>query len=135
MQIYRQELLDHYRHSPYRGSVEHPDLVTELTNPSCGDTVIWSGQIRDNCLIKVRFQGTGCVISQAAASLLAKEVEGKTIDHVRGMDAVAMRALVGIELGPTRLRCALLPLEALEQGIQSYQAGQKRYAQSPTAHP
>jgi nitrogen fixation NifU-like protein len=78
------------------------------------------GQVEHGKLSAVSFEGTGCVISQAAASLLTEQVIGKHLHDIMKLDAAFMRNLVGIELGPTRVRCALLALEALQKGIQEY---------------
>ena len=94
-----------------------PDFDSGLENPSCGDKIAVTGMIRDGVLTEVAFQGEGCVISQAAASLLLEYAVGKSVVQIRQFDAQFMQELIGILLGPTRLRCALLPLEALQKGV------------------
>jgi len=120
MNIYQQELLDHYHHSPHRGTIANPDFSSREHNPSCGDKVSFTGQVQDNVLIALCFEGSGCVISQAAASLLAKKADQSLVTNILDFDAGYMINLVGIPLGPTRLKCALLPLQALQQGLQVY---------------
>lgn len=120
MNLYQDVLTDHYRNPRNRGVLEHPDFTSGEDNPSCGDSVSMYGRVKDGRLIEVSFQGTGCVISQAAASLLTQAVLGKSLDDIMKLDAAFMRTLVGIELGPTRVRCALLALEALQKGIREY---------------
>ncbi len=118
--MYQQELLDHYHHSPYRGTLDAPDFASEVYSPACGDKIAFAGRMHANCLSEVKFTGTGCVISQAAASLLAQKALQATKEDVLAFDTQSMIALVGITLGPTRLKCALLPLEALQQALKTY---------------
>lgn len=120
MSLYQDILIDHYRYPRNRGKIEHPDITSGEDNPSCGDSVSIYGRVQDGILSDVRFEGKGCVISQAAASLLTEAVKGKQLSEIAQLDAPSMRNLVGIELGPTRVRCALLALEALQRGIQEY---------------
>ncbi len=122
MNIYQQELLDHYHHSPHRGALVNPDFASQEYNPSCGDKVSFAGRIESNLLIEVGFEGSGCVISQAAASLLAHKAMGATLDNILALNTDYMINLIGITLGPTRLKCALLPLQALQQGVHTYSA-------------
>ena len=117
--MYQQELLDHYHQSPHRGTLEAPDFVSEVYSPSCGDKISFAGHMYDNKPTAIKFVGTGCVISQAAASLLAQTAMQLTKDDILTFDTQRMLALVGIPLGPTRLKCALLPLEALQQALRS----------------
>ena len=81
---------------------------------------MYEGTIVDGALSDLKFTGSGCVISQATASLLGEHVRGKKIETVQSLDKVAVLSLIGISLGPTRMQCALLPLEALQQGINEY---------------
>jgi len=115
--------MDHYRFPRHRGRVDNPDFVSQELNPSCGDAVCLSGRFEGDALIAVAFEGTGCVISQAAASLLMQACHGKPRAYLASLTKELMVELVGIELGPTRLKCALLPLQALHQGLAMYQKG------------
>lgn len=118
MDLYHHVLLDHYRHSPYRGEIEHPCFTSKQLNPSCGDAVAIQGMVDQGIITTIRFTGSGCVISQAAASLLSQAIAGKSITYVAHLEKDFMLSLLGIQLGPTRARCALLALDALKQGIQ-----------------
>lgn len=120
MNLYQDVLIDHYRNPRNRGVLDHADFKSGENNPSCGDSVSMYGRVEDGILIAIGFEGFGCVISQAAASLLTEQVVGKSVQDIMKLDAAFMRALVGIELGPTRVRCALLALEALQRGIKEY---------------
>lgn len=119
-ELYQAVLMDHYRTSPSRGTLENPDFSSGVVNPSCGDAITIEGNVANDAIVTMRFQGTGCVISQATASLLCEKVMGKKIDVAQGFTKDDILRLVGIPVGPTRLRCALLSLEALHKGLNEY---------------
>jgi nitrogen fixation NifU-like protein len=124
MNLYKEEMLDHYRYPRNRGTLDQPDFCSGEVNPSCGDSVEITGKITDAVFGELFFTGTGCVISQATASMLVEHFQGKSIELALQADKEVILALIGIELGPTRLKCALLPLIALQQGIKWYQQKQ-----------
>jgi nitrogen fixation NifU-like protein len=115
--MYHDQLMDHYHNPRHHGSIASPTFSTGQYNPSCGDAVALTGIVKDGILADIAFQGKGCVISQAAASMLCAYACGKSVAEIAQLDAEFMLNLVGIPLGPTRLRCALLVLYALKQGI------------------
>lgn len=115
--LYQAELLDHYRNPRNRGELAHPDFSSGQYNPSCGDKVQFQGRFLEDKLEAVAFTGVGCVISQATASLLGERVLGYSSAQILALDKDFIIKLIGMELGPTRLKCALLPLEALQQGV------------------
>lgn len=117
---YEQELLAHFRHSSYRGKLESPSWESDAHNPSCGDSISFQGKMDNGMLVKVRFEGKGCVISQSAASLLAEHVQGKSAQEILNMAPEQMLALLKISLGPLRMRCGLLALEALQDGLRKF---------------
>jgi nitrogen fixation NifU-like protein len=119
--LYQAELLDHYRNPRHRGELPVADFASQQLNPSCGDMVSFQGRVTDGTLSAVAFKGVGCVISQATASLLSERVVGLSLNSIMAYDKDFILNLIGMELGPTRLKCALLPLEALQQGIYQYQ--------------
>lgn len=118
--VYQAQLLDHYRNPRNKGLLANPDFLTEELNPSCGDSIAMSGRIEHGVVKALGFQGKGCVISQATASMLTEYALGKSVSLVMALDAQAMQKLIGVPLGPVRLKCALLPLEALQKGIASF---------------
>ncbi|MEX0940480.1 MAG: SUF system NifU family Fe-S cluster assembly protein [Candidatus Babeliales bacterium] len=120
MNLYREILMDHYRHPRNRGQLEKPDFSSGQFNPSCGDQVSFEGMVNNDIITQVKFTGKGCVISQASASLLSELIEGKSIEDALALNKEDMQKLIGMQLGPMRLKCALLPLEALQQGLQNY---------------
>ena len=89
-------------------------------NSACGDEVTFSGIIQDNALVQVGFEGKGCVISLAMASMLAQHTKNKTISAILAIDKDQIVAMIGMPLGPVRLLCALLPLMALQKGISEH---------------
>jgi nitrogen fixation NifU-like protein len=116
--LYREEILDHYYASPHRGRLEAPDRTADLDNPLCGDQIHLElaidpeGRIRE-----VRFDGHGCVISQAATSILAERVEGATLQEARGITPEEVVRLLGVPLTPTRMKCGLLGWKALRKAV------------------
>lgn len=115
--IYHERVVEHYRHSKYRRKLEGPTFTSGVHNPSCGDSVCMEGCIEQGRLVACAFQSEGCVISTAAASMLCEYAQGKSVEHLAGCTAQTMLDLIQLPLGPTRMRCALLSLEALQQGI------------------
>jgi len=115
--LYRENILEHYKHPRCHGTLEVPDLTYEDANPLCGDRIRMDFKLADGRIETVRFSGHGCSISQAAASMLCEAVEGKTLEEVKAIGKDDVLEMVGIELGPVRLKCALLALKTLKAGI------------------
>jgi len=115
--LYRENILEHYKHPRNRGTLEHPDITYEDANPLCGDKIRMDLNVRDGKIEEVRFSGVGCSISQAAASMLCEAIEGKPIDEVKKLNRDDMLEMLGIELGPVRLKCGLLALKTLKAGV------------------
>jgi len=122
--MYQENILDHYEHPYHRGTLTQPTLAYRDLNPLCGDEVYVQARIDDqNHVVEAYFDGQGCVISLAAASMLMEVVEGKTLDAVKAMNRQDMLELLGIPLTAMRVKCALLPLRTLEKAIRLYEAG------------
>ena len=115
--LYQEELMDHYRYPRNRGVVAGATFTHEELNPSCGDVIGLTGKIENGYIVQIAFTGSGCVISQAAASMLTEQVKGLTVTDACKLGGVWMQELVGIPLGPTRLRCALLALQVLQTAL------------------
>lgn len=120
MELYKEELLDHYRFPRNKGRLIQAHFESEHYNPSCGDKVSFQGKCANGYLFEIAFDGAGCVISLAAASLLSQEAKNKSILYINSLTAADIFKLIGMELGPTRAKCALLSLYALQQGLQTY---------------
>lgn len=115
MDLYREEILDHYKNPRNFGKLEAPDRVGRAANSLCGDLVEMQLKLDGDVIKDVKFRGVGCAISTAAASMLTEKVKGKKIDEVKGWGQERMLGMLGISVSPTRLKCALLPLEALHK--------------------
>ena len=115
--LYRENILEHYKHPRNRGTLEHPDISYEDANPLCGDRIRMDLQVKNGRIEQIRFSGVGCSISQAAASMLCEAVEGKTLDEAKQLTRDDVLEMLGIELGPVRLKCALLALKTLKAGV------------------
>jgi nitrogen fixation protein NifU and related proteins len=116
--LYRELIIDHYKNPQYRGQLDPNDIHFEDDNPLCGDhieislRVDESGKVSDG-----RFDGKGCAISQASADLLIESIIGKPVEDVKKLSKQDVLDLLGIELGPVRLKCALLSLKVLKAGV------------------
>ena len=115
--LYRQNILDHYQNPRNFGTLPKPDISVEDSNPLCGDKIRMDLQIEDDRVADVRFSGVGCSISRAAASMLTEEIKGKTLEEVKRIGRDEVLEMLGIELGPVRLKCALLALKTLKVGV------------------
>ncbi len=115
--LYRENILDHYAHPRNYGTLEHPDKAAEDENPLCGDHIRMELEVTDGRIGQVRFTGTGCSISRAAASMLTEAVEGKSVEEVKQLSREDVLEMLGIELGPVRLKCALLALKTLKLAL------------------
>ena len=115
--LFRENILDHYKHPRNRGTLEHPDITFEDANPLCGDRIRMDVKVKDGRIDQVRFSGIGCSISQAAASMLCESVEGKTLEEVKRLSREDVLEMLGIDLGPVRLKCGLLALKTLKAGV------------------
>lgn len=111
-ELFRDQILDHYRHPRCHGTLEHPDASVEDANPLCGDRLRMDFRFADGRVAEVRFSGTGCSISQASASMLCEAIEGKSLDEVKALTRQDVLDLLGVEdLGPVRSKCAMLALK------------------------
>ncbi len=114
--LYRDQIIDHYQNPRNYGTLEHPDISYEEDNPVCGDHIRIDLKVTDGKVSDARFDGHGCSISQAAASMLTEAIIGKPLDEVRQIGKEQILEMLGIPLGPVRLKCALLPLKVLKAG-------------------
>ena len=117
--LYREELLEHYREPQNYGVLDDADVDVHLNNATCGDTIHLTVRLDDEGRIaKVMFEGQGCVVSMASASMLTEEVVGKSREEVLAMGLPDIEAMLGgIRLSMGRVKCATLALRALQQGL------------------
>lgn len=115
--IYREQIIDLYEHPLNFGRVDPADFIYEEDNPLCGDVIEISVRLdKENRVEAVNWQGHGCAISQASASLLTEEIKGKTLEEVKAFSKEELLDLLGIQLSMTRVKCALLSLKVLKAG-------------------
>lgn len=119
--MYREYILEHYRHPHHFGTLDDPTFEAEGNNPLCGDEIKVQVAVGDDGRIAdVRFSGQGCAISQASMSILSDELVGKTLDEVAAMSKETILELLGIPLTPVRLKCALLGLVVTKYGLHEH---------------
>lgn len=121
--LYRDYILEHYRRPHNFGILEDPDARYEGANPLCGDRITMMLGIRNGVVAEVAFTGRGCAISQASASLLTDEIKGKPVDEVAKLTADDVLDLLGIEISPARLKCALLSLDTVSHALEERAKG------------
>jgi nitrogen fixation NifU-like protein len=125
-ELYQDHILDHYEDPYHRGKCRTCTHTHEDTNPLCGDVIRMELQIDDRGTMKeVYFNGNGCCISQAAASMLAEKFDGKTVEEVKQFTAKDMLDLFGARLTPNRQKCCLLSWRVLQAAIYSPSTGNK----------
>ncbi|UTI66381.1 SUF system NifU family Fe-S cluster assembly protein [Paraconexibacter antarcticus] len=113
--MYREEILQHYKRPHHWGPMEDPDLEAEDNNPLCGDELKVMLKVSDDGTVEdIRFDGHGCAISQASASMASDEVIGMKVDDLLQLDKSFVLDLLGIEISATRMKCALLSLKVLK---------------------
>ncbi|WP_181691032.1 iron-sulfur cluster assembly scaffold protein [Natronomonas sp. LN261] len=117
--MYRQQILDHYKNPRNYGELEDPDIEHVGENPMCGDTIKMFVELADDgdTIERVRFVGDGCAISQASASMLSGELHGKSLETVEAMDRDDVADMLGVELSPMRIKCAVLAEKVAQDAI------------------
>jgi nitrogen fixation NifU-like protein len=139
-ELYREVILDHFKSSSHAGEIADAQIKAEGNNPLCGDELTFHLKMDNGRLQRVRFRGKGCAISQAAASMLAQQVEGKSLEQTRqiietmkalmqgqepdpSVDLGDLEALAGVRKFPVRIKCAALSWNVIEQGLKEYAGG------------
>jgi nitrogen fixation protein NifU and related proteins len=116
--LYRDEILEHYRNPHNFGTLEQPTTVKEGANPLCGDRITLMLGIDDQGNVNdVAFTGRGCAISQASASMLTDEIKGKPLTEIAHIGKTEVLDNLGIEISPARMKCAMLSLETLRAAV------------------
>lgn len=121
--LYREVILEHYKNPGYKGELDPHDFSYEDENPLCGDHIRIDLRVDEQGVVtEAAFSGHGCAISQASSDLLLESIIGKTVDEVKELSKQDVLDLLGIEeLGPVRLKCALLSLKVLKAGVYGMQ--------------
>ncbi len=117
--LYREQLLDHYHNPLNFGVLEDADIDVEMDNPTCGDMIHLTARLDpEGRIAQVMFEGQGCVVSMAASSMMTEELVGKTLDEIGAMGLDDVQEMMGgIKLSMGRVKCALLSLNAMKQGL------------------
>ena len=124
--LYSEIILEHFRHPRNYGSLPAPDISYEDVNPLCGDRIRIEAQVREGIVEAARFKGDGCAISLAAASILTELILGADVSKGDVISTDTLLASLQTDLRPARIKCALLPLEALRSGIKLYNSSLHR---------
>ncbi|SDC96642.1 nitrogen fixation protein NifU [Natrinema hispanicum] len=121
--MYRQQILDHYKNPRNYGELEDPTFTHVGENPMCGDEIRMDVKLDDDeeTIKQVAFSGDGCAISQASASMLSKELRGKTVDELLEMDRDDVIDMLGVDISPMRVKCAVLAEKVAQDGAEIYQ--------------
>jgi nitrogen fixation NifU-like protein len=122
MDLYRDIILDHYKHPRNFGTLEKFDTSASVANATCGDKIrmdiLFGVNKKGEQIIKdIKFSGVGCAISQASSSMLTEYVKGKTMSAVKDVNTQMVIGMVGGHLTPSRVKCATLPLEVLTSAL------------------
>ncbi len=113
--LYREQILEHYKKPHHWGELPEPDLEFEDFNPLCGDELKVQIKVGDDGEVAdLRFSGHGCAISQASASMASEEVKGMPVEELVRLDKSFILDLLGIDISATRMKCALLSLKVLK---------------------
>ena len=115
--LYRDYILEHYRRPHNFGVIDNPTASHEGANPLCGDRITIQLGVRNGMVERVGFTGRGCAISQASASLLTDEIKGKSVADVAAFRADDLLDLLGIEISPARIKCAMLSLDTVKSAL------------------
>ncbi len=119
--LYREIIIERYKAPQFRGELNPHDITFEDDNPLCGDHIRVDLRLDENDIVtEAAFSGQGCAISQASADLLMESVVGKKLDDVKALNRDDVLELLGIELGPVRLKCALLSLKVLRRVLMAW---------------
>ncbi len=115
--IYREIILDHYKNPRNKGTLDPHDFTAEDVNPLCGDEIRIDLGFTDGIVSDVKFEGRGCAVSQASASILTEMIEGKSLQELKALTKDDLLEEIGIPVSPARLKCALLSLNVLRASL------------------
>ncbi|MEK6968584.1 MAG: Fe-S cluster assembly sulfur transfer protein SufU [Nanoarchaeota archaeon] len=119
-ELYQENILDYYKHPRNKGKVSNPDIKFRELNPLCGDDIEVTIKIEGNKIKQILFDGKGCAISQAAASMMAEHIEGKTLEESAKLSKENTLEMLGIPISVARLGCALLGTRVMKEGVYAF---------------
>ena len=123
--LYREELMEHYRYPRNKKKVENPDFEAANSNTGCGDFVSISGKVDNGKISDIGFEGVGCVMSQAVASLMTDFFRGKEVDTILALPESEFLKEMKLNVGPARSKCVLLPFRVLKIALDNYRKMKK----------
>jgi nitrogen fixation NifU-like protein len=131
--LYRDFILEHYRNPHNKGVLDPHDLHAADSNPTCGDEMSMTLRLdpAGSAIADVAFDGRGCAISQASASILTDGLRGQTLDQVRGLHPQSLLDELGVPIGPARLKCALLAYKVLQGAVRGGPVAWPAEAEAP----
>ncbi len=124
-EMYTEMILDHYRNPKNFGNLTNSDIKFKDTNPSCGDEIEITAKVENNKIKEIKFNGKGCAISIASAELVTEYLKNKNIKDLQNFTKKEALELLGINLSPLRIKCALLSLKVFKYGLYNYIGGNK----------
>ncbi|MEK6909775.1 MAG: Fe-S cluster assembly sulfur transfer protein SufU [Candidatus Aenigmatarchaeota archaeon] len=120
LEIYQEMILEHYNSPNNRGNIENYDVAAKDSNPICGDEIEIQIKFDNGMMNDIKFQGSGCAISLSSVDVLIDLVKNKNIQEVKNITIEGFLKVLGIELSPLRLKCALLGLKTLKTAVYVY---------------
>lgn len=117
MDLYAENILDHYKHPRQKGMLTNPTVSHQEENASCGDDLTLDLKIEDGVLKELQWRGSGCALSQASMSILSEELAGKKVSELDALTPKHIYDLLGVPVGPRRFKCALLSLHTLRNAL------------------
>ena len=121
--LYREQILEHYKRPRNYGELSNPTFTHYGENPLCGDEITIDVKLDEEATVieEVRFRGDGCAISQAAASLLTGQLSGMSLEEVYDLETDDMVDLLGVDISPMRIKCAVLAEKVVQDGAKIYE--------------
>lgn len=118
-ELYRQNILEFYKYPHNKSEMTGADLVGEGVNASCGDKITFYMGLDGDRVAEVSFDGDGCAVSMASVSMLTDKVKGKTLDELRALAPGDIYNMLGVQISPGRVKCALLGYEAMNKALKN----------------
>jgi nitrogen fixation NifU-like protein len=121
MDLYAENILDHYKHPRMKGSLKDATVSHQEENASCGDDLTVDLRFEGTTLKEILWRGNGCALSQASMSILSEELAGKTTEELEAITPAHIYEILGVPVGPRRFKCALLSLHTLKNALRVQQ--------------
>lgn len=125
-ELYKENIIDHYKHPHNFGQLNKPSMYCKENNPLCGDNIEMFIQIEESKISDIKFSGNGCALSMASASMLTDKVKGMDLQNAKSLTKEDIFKMLGVKLGVVRMKCGLLGLNALTHALNSNSKGDKK---------